>query len=358
MALHHPLYSGLPVSSYVPVPAQNHGICTGFDTLSDKYQGNLSGTIMASALNSPEHFHCNAGMVVLYIFKPNQFTTGLFRQAGYMENPYMKCIIRLCCALIILLSLCSTSFAGPTVLFDEGHGQKFMLDKNGPLDLSSFAELFRKAGCELRVQKEPITRTSLAGVDALVISGAFQPFAMEELEAVASFLSKGGRICIMLHIGSPVGSLLQFMGVNYSNGVIHETDNIIMNDPLNFAVTRLEPHPITAGLRQFKLYGAWALMNKSDNAKVIARTSPTAWVDLDGDQKFTAVDVAQSFGVAVAGRFGDGEFAVFGDDAIFQNKFLEDDNLHLANNLVGWLTAAKQPSRSSLTKTGGRVPGV
>ena len=45
----------------------------------------------------------------------------------------------------------------------------------------------------------------------------------------------------------------------------------------------------------------------------------------------------QSFAVVLAGHRGRGWFAVFGDDAIFQNQFLVGGNLALATNLVTWL---------------------
>jgi hypothetical protein len=41
--------------------------------------------------------------------------------------------------------------------------------------------------------------------------------------------------------------------------------------------------------------------------------------------------------VVIAGSLGRGEFAVFGDDAIFQNRFLKDENLLLGKNLVKWM---------------------
>ncbi len=250
------------------------------------------------------------------------------------------------CAIIALLLSCSVAVAaggGPTVLFDEGHGQRFSPDRTGPLDLSSFARVFRGAGFTVRTSSGPLTDEALAGVDALVISGPFHPYSAEELDTVTTFLGKGGRLCITLHIGITIGDLLHTIGVDFSNGVIHETENMIMGNPLDFQVTRLEKHPLTAGLKRFNVYGAWALVNLNDDARIIARTSPTSWVDLDGNQRLSYDDAVQSFGVVVAGRYSRGEFVVFGDDAIFQNKFLGPDNLRLARNLVRWLKAAPKP---------------
>ncbi len=67
---------------------------------------------------------------------------------------------------------------------------------------------------------------------------------------------------------------------------------------------------------------------------MIARTSPVAWIDLNRDGKFSEHDAKQSFGVAVAGKFDKGCYIVFGDDAIFQNIFLQKDNMPLGNNLI------------------------
>ena len=44
-----------------------------------------------------------------------------------------------------------------------------------------------------------------------------------------------------------------------------------------------------------------------------------------------------SYGILVVGQRGRGRFAVFGDDAIFQNRFLDASNRKLAQNLAGWL---------------------
>jgi hypothetical protein len=82
-------------------------------------------------------------------------------------------------------------------------------------------------------------------------------------------------------------------------------------------------------------------MNTGSNATVIARTSPEASIDRSGDPATAPKGALQSFGVAVAGNFGKGQFVVFGDDAIFQNKFLDEENTLLARNLVAWLLTGK-----------------
>ena len=52
-------------------------------------------------------------------------------------------------------------------------------------------------------------------------------------------------------------------------------------------------------------------------------------------------DAGGPFTVAVSGTLGAGLFAVFGDDAIFQNRYLDEDNGRLAANLSGWLAGGQ-----------------
>lgn len=242
--------------------------------------------------------------------------------------------------LILWVSLFSgISKAGerPVVLFDQGHGQKFLIEKTGPLDLSNLSELFRQKGFTVKSSNAKILDEVLSDASALIISGPFVPFSSEEIDSIVNFIKRGGRLCIMLHIGQPVAELLHRLEVDVSNGVIREREGVIEGESLNFHVTRLVGHDLNKGLKQFNIYGGWALMNTGDNTAIIAETSPTSWVDLDSDKKFSVGDAVQSFGVAVAGKIGEGRFVVFGDDAIFQNKFLDEVNILLGKNLVEWL---------------------
>jgi hypothetical protein len=131
--------------------------------------------------------------------------------------------------------------------------------------------------------------------------------------------------------------LLGEFGVASTNGAVNEVRNVLGGGGKDFSVIRLEPHPLTKGLRRFSVYGAWGLKPERRNAKIIAKTSPKSWVDLNRDGVFGPGDGAGDFGIIVTGNLGKGEFAVFGDDAIFQNRFLKDDNLLLGKNLVNWM---------------------
>ena len=253
----------------------------------------------------------------------------------------MRTLIVIVMALAIVSPLAAEE-PTPVVLFDEGHGQQFLIDGIGPLHLSGLAQVLREKGLETRSTNQPLTAESLRGVDALVISGAFKPLSADEIAAVHAYLQVGGRMAVMLHIGPPVAQILHRLGVAISNGVIQEREHVLDQD-INFRVTTLEPHPLTRGLEGFAIYGGWALLPMVEPVRSLAETSSRAWVDLDRNRQLNDGDAVQSFSVLVTGPHGRGEFAVFADDAMFQNRFLEGENLALAGNLARWL--ASQPWR-------------
>ncbi|NJD90938.1 MAG: DUF4350 domain-containing protein [Geobacter sp.] len=236
-----------------------------------------------------------------------------------------------------LLLSAVAAFAAPVMLVDQGHDQRFVIEKDEPLHLSSFAAVMQQEGFEVRSSREPLTEESLKGVAALVISGPFKALEPAEVEAVARFVEHGGRLAAMLHIGTPFSGILQPLAVDFTNYVLGEQENLIDNDSRNFRVKALAASPLFNGLDHFSVYGAWALTNTAPSARIIASTSPKGWVDLNGDKMLSKGDVVQAFGVVVEGTLGAGRFVVFGDDAIFQNRFLDESNKQLARNLARWL---------------------
>jgi len=248
-------------------------------------------------------------------------------------------IIRNLCAISLLLmstSLASADESSPNILFDQGHGQRFLIDDTGDLQLSKFSETLAASGAQLRQATATLTDEALKEATALVISGAFRPLQPDEIESVVRFVRNGGRLAVMLHIAPPLDSLLTRLGVYYSNSILHERENAIDRD-INFRVSDLSSGPLTAGINSFSAYGVWAL-NPITPVTGIARTSPASWVDLNGDGVLNKGDAVGAFAIAVTGALGKGDFVIFGDDAIFQNRFLDDDNRKLAANLGKWLT--------------------
>jgi hypothetical protein len=250
-----------------------------------------------------------------------------------------KLFISFLCTGLILLSFAVVQAEEKklTVIFDQGHGQKFVVEKEGELQLSGLSGLLRGKGYDVKIIAERINDAALSTADVLIFSGAFQPVSSEEIEAVIRFVERGGKLCVMLHIPQPLTGLMSRLKVYASNGVIREQENTINNAPKDFYLTNMETHEITKGLKKIGVHGAWAIMTDSTAARIIARTGPKAWIDLNGDGKFSETDARQSFGVVIAGTFGKGGYVIFGDDAIFQNKFLDQENMPLGKNLADWM---------------------
>ena len=244
--------------------------------------------------------------------------------------------LRLLFAMILTGSLPLAAAAAPTVVFDQGHGQRFTVNDSGDLQLSKLADTLRNSKITITQTATPLSDDTLKGAAGLVISGAFKPLQPDEVAAVARFVQNGGRLAIMLHIAPPLDSLLTRLDVDYSNSVLHERKNIIDKD-LNFRVTDLSANQLFSGIHSFSAYGVWAL-KPGASSSAIASTSPMAWVDLKGDNIFSEGDAVGAFAVVVMGTLGKGDFVVFGDDAIFQNRFLDENNRKLAVNLGTWLT--------------------
>lgn len=251
-----------------------------------------------------------------------------------------KTFLFLLVAALIALCGCKRVAQPPVVLFDQGHDQQFLVENRGELDLSQLGQIFAAKGFQVRSSpaNQPFTDDSLLGISTLIISGAFKPITDTEIQVIKKFLDNGGQLCIMLHISSPLTALLNNLGVAVSNGVIREHNNVPHPEsPTDFFVADLAEHPLTKGVSHINLFGAWAI-NPEQPANAIAKTTSQAWIDLNGNKTFDpAGDAIQAFTVAVTGQLGHGHFVVFGDDAIFQNRFLVGQNQQLANNLASWL---------------------
>lgn len=249
----------------------------------------------------------------------------------------MKQIPGILIALFSLLCVFNgVAWAAPRVIFDQGHGQPFRIEEKGPLQLSGLAALLQAEGFQVQSVAAPLDDQTLAGADVLVSSAPFHPYSKAEIEAVLRFLDRGGRLALLLHVPTTAVGLLDRLAVAHSNAPVREREGIIEGDPLNFKVTRI-PSKTFKGVKGFSLFGAWALRPMSSEVHPLATTGSRAWVDLDGNKKLSPPDAQQSFAVAVTGTRGKGSYVVFGDDAAFQNQYLDKYNIPLGRALARWM---------------------
>ena len=74
-----------------------------------------------------------------------------------MKSIYCTVLITLLLVLGAPLPDLHAARTKPVVLFDEGHGQTFVIEDSGDLQLSALAGLFREAGFEVKTGRKAIT---------------------------------------------------------------------------------------------------------------------------------------------------------------------------------------------------------
>lgn len=225
----------------------------------------------------------------------------------------------------------------PVVIFDEGHGQAFLTSEKGVLHLSKFAEIFREIGFDIKTTKNIIQPDSINSAKAIIISGPFKPFSDQEIEALYDYVNNGGNLTVMLHIASPASKLFEKFGVKITNGAISETENFVTDKNLDFYVTNFQPHFLLDNLKSFAVYGSWGLLTNNTNVTIIAQSSTKSWIDKNKNGKPDDYESKAPFGIIATGFIGKGKFIFFADDAIFQNRFLNDGNITLGRNLANFL---------------------
>jgi len=250
--------------------------------------------------------------------------------------------IRLISVLLTVLTTTCALAAQPVALFDQAHGQRFVIEKSGELNLGALASALASAGFQVRSTDKPLTAQSLTGVKALITSGGFVPFSAQENEAVGNFLKGGGNLAVMLHIAPSYETLLTSLGITASSGVVHETENVEAINSLDFKVADLDRHPLFDGIGYFSIYGGWAIVDHADTALIVARTSKAAWIDLNRNKvRDERIEPLTMLGMCAVGTIGSGRFAIFGDDAIFQDRYFTGNNAKLGANLAKWLLEGK-----------------
>lgn len=244
--------------------------------------------------------------------------------------------------LAVFLLSPALSFGGPVALFEQAHDQRFVIEGTGELDLGTLAGVFEDAGFEVRSTTEPITSEALQGVTALISSGSFKPFSTAEIEAVSKFIEGGGSFSMMLHIPMTYQGLLDSLGVVASSGVVNDDENPIDGKTQNFKIVNFSKHPLIDGLDSFNVYGGWALLGRDMDVRTVAYTSKKGWIDMNRDRvRDPRGEPLHAFNLVVAAEKGEGRFVVFGDDAIFQNQFIEGGNRALAQNLAKWMMGGR-----------------
>ncbi len=252
------------------------------------------------------------------------------------------------------------------VCFTVGHGERGV--GNLESDLGLLAERLREidyvVGDSLFLAREARVPEDCR---VLIVAGPRSPFLGHEVEAVRSYLQRGGSLLVLAEAleESGLDELMGEWGVVTGDDFVIDTSGIGSLFGLDFTIpvvtTYDDRHPIArrhrSGVMTFyelarsvELDSA-AVAANSATAAVLARTSSASWAETDlavldegsgGDRTVRLDDSDRrgpvGLGVAVADTAAGGRLVVFGDADFASNRYFDTQgNGDLALNAVSWL---------------------
>ena len=208
---------------------------------------------------------------------------------------------------------------GGLILLDQAHDNAFTLDEIGYLDgrlAARGAEIISYTGGDLA--------TALRAVNAFVVITPLQPFAIEEVQAVANFVRRGGQL---LMLGDPTRYNVIVEEDLFSFNIFVESDKIPLNSLANefdiifngdYLYNTIENEgnfrnillteegfassPLTADLEQLALYGAHSLQVGAGAEVLIA-----------GDDNIWSSATDRPGGLTLAATAANGQVLAIGD---------------------------------------------
>jgi ABC-type uncharacterized transport system involved in gliding motility auxiliary subunit len=249
------------------------------------------------------------------------------------------------------------------VYFLTGHGEPGIDDEKSEAG-------YKRAEIALHDEGYEVSSLSLVDKDevpkdasAIVIVSAEKALFPNEVDALAAWLDRGGRVMILLEPGleSGLGKILDAFAIDVGDNLVVEPNPAARAfgfGPDAFIVQKFEQHPITEGLRGQAALFYWA---RSVSPRVgatqvrtttLVQTGPTSWGETKfregGEVSRDEDDVPGPVPVAVAStkdtmsaqsRVNDqARLVVMGDASFANNRFAPmGGNGDLFANAINWL---------------------
>lgn len=252
----------------------------------------------------------------------------------------------------------------PIVYYVLGHGERDFESHEQSAGYSRIGHVIQRDNVVLR----PLVLAHAQGVpedcDALLIAGPTRRFAASEVELIASYLERRGRVLALLDpfVHTGLETLLARWGVRLGNDYV--VDTMSFNRGRDFFVASFTRHPITRQLRNIAVAmsmprsveaTAPLAADSSDRPRVtvLARTSPESWAELNLDATRVhfdeGVDRGGPIGLAAAVERGvhsvrvalaPARLVVIGDSDLVANAALENSlggNVDFFMASLNWL---------------------
>jgi hypothetical protein len=230
-----------------------------------------------------------------------------------------------------------SKYEKPVILFDLAHREVFSPSDPGPRGLKSCATALKRLGFEVVENTSPFSRSTLKGAAAVFIAGAMQPLGEGEIKSLTEFVKSGGSLIITVHVSYFLQPLLSALGYQITSSPLCDAANRFHENNKDFLAKELVRHPLTENVTGIAVMGAYGLKGKNDSVSELIFTSPSAWVDMNGNDIKDTGDIEGKFCVVAASEFGKGKIVIIGDDAVFSNLLIQNSgNSQLLKNIFEW----------------------
>lgn len=241
-----------------------------------------------------------------------------------------------------------------TCYYALGDGEPSPADTTGNEGYAKFTEILQENYVNVLPLRLSGDSEIPSDCDLLVIAGPQDPFSPEELKKVDHYLSRGGRLLVLLDynsIAKPTGleDVLSEWGVNVGMSIVQDPNNAEGN---GLIVQNFSTHPVVNALMQSKLEMIWPRPVGRINNPNAPANSPTvtelAWSGPDSvlyGQRGTAgqsyplmVAVEQNAVKGIASANGGMRMVVVGDSLFLDNQVIEAGaNRDFAGYAINWL---------------------
>lgn len=175
---------------------------------------------------------------------------------------------------------------------------------------------------EFKAEMAPSLDQAISGRgDTVLIAIPYRPYSDEELERIADFVHAGGRLLVMddYGFGNQILRALELDMEFYGKPLLDPY--ITYRNQWLPIVTDLAPEMKEAGIQQLTLNHATAL-RVGGSYEILARSSDTAYLDVNGNQAWDEGEPRGSLVVAARATVGQGSVTIVSDPSILINSMV------------------------------------
>lgn len=143
-------------------------------------------------------------------------------------------------------------------------------------------------------------------------------YGESDLDRVRGFVERGGTLVVASRDSPAATALLAGVDADARpNGAVLRDEQTHHRNPALPVANNVSEHPRVAGVESVTLNYGTAI--ESDKATVLVTTSPTAYLDSDGNEELSSNETLGAHPVVTLESIGDGQVIVVGDPSVFIN---------------------------------------